>query len=315
MKFTKPPISLQEQLILLKNRGLIISGGDERALSYLSTIGYYRLTGYMYHLQKRDGTHEFKTNTTFDEVLNTYNFDKKLRYLVGAYLERIEVALRARITDVYSIKYGFYWYTDPSHYVLLEPPASGKDVVNRRKYLDTHKEIISEVKRYYNNEYELFIQKFKLTYVSENTLPCNMAMQVLSMGKLSRLYEALQNTDERKEVSEIFGFPFIYLSTWFTYLTNIRNICAHHGRLWNRRATADRFKVPSRKEFKFNGEISDNFNTTFYGTLTIMIKLLSTINPQNNFLEKFMKLVDEYPVIDLHYMGFPEKWHENPAWK
>lgn len=315
MKFTKPPISTEEQLTLLKKRGLIVNGGDERALSYLNTIGYYRLTGYMYHLQKRDGTHEFKIDTTFDDILNTYNFDKKLRYLVGAYLERIEVALRARITDVYSMKYGFYWYTEPSHYVILEPPIDSKEVGSRRKYVDNHQIITNEVKTHYDNESELFIQRFKSNYPSETTLPCNMAMQVLSMGKLARLYESLQNTDERKEVSEIFGFPFIYLSTWFTYLSNIRNICAHHGRLWNRRATADRFKVPSRKEFKFNGEISDNFNTSFYGTLTIMIKLLSTINPQNNFLEKFIKLVAEYPVIDLRYMGFPEKWQENPAWK
>jgi len=92
------------------------------------------------------------------------------------------------------------------------------------------------------------------------------------------------------------------------------HICAHHGRLWNRRTTADRFKVPERKEFKFSGTIADNFNISYYGTLSIMIRLLDVINPEHSLPKKFQELLAEYPKINVSFMGFPDDWEKTPAW-
>ena len=319
MKYTKQPTSAEEQIELLAARGLTIPNKD-RAVRYLTTVGYYRLTGYMYHLQSRDGNHEFKKGTTFDEVIDTYTFDKKLRYLLASYLERIEVGMRTRLTDVYCPKYGFFWYADAGHYNRLSPPQHILDAVGRgemempRKYLDTYAQITAEVRENYERATEQFILRYKMKYSGESLPPSNMAMQIVSMGKLSRLYDTLHNTAEKQLVADTFHIPHLYLSSWLLYLTNIRNICAHHGRLWNRRTTADRFKVPSRKEFKFPGTIDEDFNTTLYGTLTIMLKLLNAINPEHSLLAKFKELVGSYPKIELGYMGFPKDWEENPAW-
>ena len=115
MKYEKPPLSADDHINLLSNRGLSIPDID-KAKRYLANIGYYRLTGYMYHLQERDGSHMFKTNVEFDNIISHYHFDKELRLLISDYLERVEVALRARLIDKFCMAHGFFWYTNEDLY-------------------------------------------------------------------------------------------------------------------------------------------------------------------------------------------------------
>ena len=91
--YNKPAFNLEEQLDLLKSRGLDIPQ-PERALHYLKFIGYYRLSGYCLFYQEKP-SHSFKHGTTFDAVLDLYIFDRQLRLLVMDAMERIEVAVRA----------------------------------------------------------------------------------------------------------------------------------------------------------------------------------------------------------------------------
>lgn len=50
MTLSKPPLSIEEQLSLLKQRRMIISN-DLFAKDCLKNIGYYRLSGYWYKFQ------------------------------------------------------------------------------------------------------------------------------------------------------------------------------------------------------------------------------------------------------------------------
>lgn len=107
MKYTKQPYTNSSHIKLLKERGLIIT--DEiRAVKYLDSISYYRLSGYMFHLQNKSDNDRFIEGTTFDEIINLYKFDKALRGIILEYIERIEVCLRAKLSNKYSIKYGFF---------------------------------------------------------------------------------------------------------------------------------------------------------------------------------------------------------------
>lgn len=63
----------------------------------------------MYHLQENDGSHQFKGKVSFDDIISLYQFDKKLRVIVNEYLERIEVAMRAKLTNYFSLNHGFFW--------------------------------------------------------------------------------------------------------------------------------------------------------------------------------------------------------------
>jgi len=297
MKYGKLPFTPDQHVELLQSRGLVISN-EERAKRYLNNVGYFRLTGYMYHLQRNDGSHQFLDDVTFDDVILHYQFDKKLRVLVIEYLERIEVALRARLTDKFSVSHGFYWYTQ---YDLYDDKA-------------VYNSINEEIKERFDDPQERFLKSFKYKYHSENLPPSNMAMEVLSLGKLSRLYKGLSNKVEKRAIAVEFNLPSTILSSWFIYLTNVRNICAHHSRLWNRKITADRPTIPNRQQYRFNGDLPEDFNTTMYGIVSMIDRLLKNINTGNSFINKFIALIVKYPSINTGLMGFPIDWKKNSAW-
>lgn len=298
MKYEKKPLTIDEHVEILKERKLNVENID-RVKKYLTNVGYYRLTGYMYHLQVNDGTHEFKEGISFDDVLSHYHFDKKLRSIFTEYLERIEVSLRAKLTDYYSVNHGFYWFTQYELY--------GDKVV--------YEIINKEISETFENPQERFLKSFKQKYTSESLPPSNMALETLTLGKLSRLYKGLSNGKEKIAIASDFGLPSAILSSWFIYLTNVRNVCAHHCRLWNRRITADRPVIPQRKNYKFHGDLPKDFNTTLYGMISLIDKLLSQVNPTNTFLDKVISLIKEYPEVNTRFMGFPNDWIEEPAWK
>ena len=222
----------------------------------------------MYHLQSTDGHHKFIDGITFNDIILYYQFDKKLRAIMLEYLERIEIALRARLTDKFSNSFGFYWYTDKS----LFEDYGVFDSINK------------EITEHYTDPQERFLKAFKNKYTSESTPPSNMALEILTLGKLSRLYRGLKNKDDKVEIAADFQFPSTILSSWFIYLTNVRNICAHHSRLWNRKVSADRPLIPNRKKYQFKGAVPEDFNTTVYGIISMIDRLLCAINPNKRFL-------------------------------
>src|SRR5690606_24837614 len=83
----------------------------------LENVSYYRLSGYMFHLQDKDNSSNFIDNVEFGDIINLYTFDKKLRGIFLEYLERIEVSFRTRVLNTYSVLHGFYWYLDPSNFI------------------------------------------------------------------------------------------------------------------------------------------------------------------------------------------------------
>lgn len=297
MKYSKTPQTPEQHCAILKERGLVIHN-EERAIKYLKNVGYFRLTGYMFHLQSKDGLHLFEKQTSIDDVISLYQFDKELRSVVSEYLERIEICLRAKLTDKYSSRYGFFWY---SNFELFED-KSIFDTINK-EICDT-----------FDDPKEAYLKKFKLKYTAEEIPPSTMALEILSLGKLARLYKGLKNQDGKFEIANEFNLPSKTLASWFIYLANVRNICAHHSRLWNKRITADRPIFPKREKYRFTGENVDDSNTTLYGVISIIDKLLRSFNPHNGFAEKIERLINVYDV-DCQLMGFPVNWKETANWR
>jgi abortive infection bacteriophage resistance protein len=81
-QYTKPSLSHEEQLQLLKDRGLLVED-DSKALHLLNHISYYRLSGYWHPLlQQPKHLHRFKPNASFNNAFKLYCFDRELRQLV-----------------------------------------------------------------------------------------------------------------------------------------------------------------------------------------------------------------------------------------
>jgi hypothetical protein len=122
MKFTKPAIDLDTQIALLRSRGLLVPD-EARAKHYLRFVGYYRLAGYSLPFQvnyNADGSHRFLDGVSFDDVLDLYVFDRKLRLAVTDALERIEVAFRAELSQSMSERHGPHWYMIYAQAVTIE---------------------------------------------------------------------------------------------------------------------------------------------------------------------------------------------------
>jgi len=118
MKFAKPAISIDDQLALLRRRGMVIAD-EAAARHYLQHISYYRLRAYWLPFEgpaPAAGDHAFKTNTTFEDVIALYVFDRQLRLLVLDAIERVEVAIRAGWAHHMAMAYGPHGYLDQAHH-------------------------------------------------------------------------------------------------------------------------------------------------------------------------------------------------------
>lgn len=242
----------------------------------------------MYHLQTPDKSHHFADGTRFDEIVNAYKFDKQLRALVMEYLERIEVALRAKMTNHYSAAHGFFWYA------------------NRTLFADkvVFATILNGIDEEFKALKELFLKSYKRKYTTESRPPSQMALETLLFGKLVCLFKALTTDDLKLQITEEFGLPPSILETWFIWLSNLRNVCAHHARLWNRTMSAERPIMPNRKKNKFSVDMPENTNTTMYGATALINRLLHAFNPANSFVQQVETLIRNYQV-DATLMGFP----------
>ena len=147
--FQKPYASAHDLVSLLQSRGLTIAD-TAKAERYLEFIGYYRLSAYMYPLlQMPKEQHRYKPNTTFDQVMMLYRFDKKLRLLIFNEIEKIEVAVRSAIVNIGSDMTGNpFWMTD------------GSNFIDAAKFRHTMDLIDAELHR----SREDFIVHFKQTY-------------------------------------------------------------------------------------------------------------------------------------------------------
>ena len=101
-KCTKPPLTIKQQIQLLKSRKIVI--GDELIVErILTTVGYYRLTAYLFPFRGKDASDDYAPGTSIEKVWRYYRFDRSLRFLLIDAIERIEVAVKAMIVSRFTL--------------------------------------------------------------------------------------------------------------------------------------------------------------------------------------------------------------------
>jgi len=186
MKFIKTPTTFQEQVDLLKTRGLIVND-PEKALQNISRINYYRLSSYYVPFQINRNL--FKPETSIEEIFELYKFDKKIRSLIFGALEIIEVTLRTKIAYYFSHKYGPFAYSDPQYF------SKGF------KHFDWYTKLEESIQI----SREDFIKEFFKEYDEEKNLPLWIAIEIISFGQLSFLFRGLKRTDRNNISKDCFG--------------------------------------------------------------------------------------------------------------
>lgn len=297
MKYTKLPISIPIQIEKLKKRGLQFSN-ETNVAHYLSNISYYRLRAYTYPFQDNiNSEHPFVKKVSFEDIINLYVFDRQLRLLVFNAIEKIEIALRTQIIYQYSISYGGFWHLNPSLY-------------NNSVYFT---EQIASLQKEIDRSNETFIKHYKSTYTDPKEPPSWMSLEVSSMGLLSKIFNNLKNDSCKNAVAMHFGLKDVdVLENWMRCISLIRNICAHHARLWNRRMTQISFP---RKPLHLFIENKNVLPYKLYSYLAVIQYVLNIISPGHDFKNKLFELIKHCPVLQEKEMGFPFNWQNELLWQ
>lgn len=320
--YRKPFLNIEQQIELLKERGMLI-GNEEKTAQYLSKIGYYRLSGYWYQFRKTEPrqneageifTHvlnNFRDNTTFAQVVDLYIFDKKLRLLMMDAIERIEIALRTDIALELG-QHDVYAYTNASFFE--QPFLEKKKGTQESKYETLLRDFDKNQKR----SQEDFIRHFRDKY-PEQPLPIWVSVETWDIGLLSRMLSGIQRKYSSSIARKYNMKNGVLLASWLRSIAHIRNICAHHGRLWNR-SLSDLPRLPRNGEVPLLDHLAGKNSTELkiYGPTAIMCYLLKYINPNSSWSHRLVNLIDAFP-IDAYDMsgqtGFPTDWRDYELWQ
>ncbi|HIE07088.1 MAG TPA: Abi family protein, partial [Desulfarculaceae bacterium] len=282
--FDKLPLSISEHINQWNKRGLSITD-RERAERYLSVISYYRLSAYSLPFQTGNPDHHFKQGISFEDVLELYIFDRRLRLLILDAIERIEVALRARMTNVLAENHGPHAYLN-------------KDIFDTRY---NHDWLISQVRRKCNdNRAETFIKHYRTRYRDPDLPPVWMILEILTFKEVSVLFSYLRTKEDKQAIAGFWGLNDTVLRSWFRALSDLRNVCAHHSRTWNREF-GSRPMVPKKPPAiwpDLNRPLADpKIKTTrrLYYLLVVIETLLRNINPGSTWHERLWDLLEKYP--------------------
>lgn len=293
MRFTKPALSIQQHVELLRSRGLRIDD-EKEAEHYLKFIGYYRLSGYAVPLSQKhtNGTHDFKAGVTFTDILNLYRFDRELRLIVNDAIERVEVAFRTRVSDYMAVKYGPHWFMSEKCFDVRE---EWKELLARIA-TDLGFQEDGQVKE--AKVRDVFIKHYLAKYNEPKLPPSWMLTEVVSISCWSKAFQNLASREDRKAISVEFGLNPEVLASWMHAISYTRNICAHHARLWNREFTIKPLVAKGHEPHLKN-------NGRFYAQAYVINCLLLKASPQATWWERLLKHVEDHKYINKEAMGFP----------
>lgn len=307
----KRPTSLGEQITLLRSRGMEVD--DALGAQWLRNVSYYRLSGYWYSYRALPASGDpkrsrrldsFVEGTSFADIAALYEFDRKMRTLIHDGMERIEVALRARVGELLV----------ESGPLAHENPAIFREEFDHAAWLARAKSRLERAQR----------SNPAIAHYAENYsgFPFWVLAEVLDFSDMSLLYDGLRRQDQLR-ISSGFGFDVDVaalsakqkkayyrqdpLARWCEQLTILRNACAHHGRLWNRR-----FTPASTNAFRTIGGLASlprGQSERLYGSLLVMAFLLRSISPGSSWADKVVRLVREHflPIAGrtVSELGFP----------
>lgn len=286
-------LSSGDQIRLLKTRGLSFKD-ESKALHLLDNISYFRLKSYLLPFISNKQTGLFKINSRFEDTYLLYKFDSALRKLIYVELEKIEISLRTQVSQNFAMAHGLYWFSDAS---LFSDACK-------------HSNILGNVESELNRSDDDQILSFKKSH-NEPFPPSWMTMEVTSFGTLSLLFKYMNKGRTKRRVAKYYGIADSILESWIHSFVYVRNICAHHSRLWNKTLRVIAC-IPKKTALPFIREKVQNDKV--YYILCLIRYMLQIISPNSSFTDRLKSLLQDYPSVDIKAMGFPEQWESEPLW-
>lgn len=281
LKVQQEAFTVHEQIKNLKALNLIIEDEVE-AEKFLSNVSYFRFVkAYSLGLKRKNSN--YYEGVTFNQLRELYVFNAKLRKLIFEQIEHIEIGLRCKVSNYFSLKYGVLGYQNEENFIDYQ----------------IYKGILEEIKRdIEHNKRASFIRNFKENYVNGD-IPFYALVEVLSFGTLSKFYKNMKGED-KKAVAQMYNVGYTFLESWIESIAHVRNICAHYGRVYNAKLS----KTP--KLYK-----EDKYNTNrIFAVLCCMKRISNEKKAWNVFVKALYNLFIEYPCAIKSTMGFPDGWEK-----
>ena len=327
LQYDKDPLSLDKLVDRLSERGLGIPDRN-RASRYLRHIGYFRLSPYTIPFQQGKPDHLFRDGAAFDDVLDIYIFDRALRLLVMDALERVEVAVRAALTDHMSTTYkNPHWYVDPSYFRDRVNHAGLLNIVREasRKKLLSAPELVGQSSVSEDDELDITdravshrsaLEHYLLTYGTPELPPSWLMVEGLTIGQLDSAISNLRQRSDRNAVAAYIGLSEPVLVSWMRTYVRVRNICAHHGRLWNV-GIGVYPAIPNSSAIswlKADDALPARSAKRLYPVLVSLQSVLDLVSPRSTWAQRLHDLVSTRPPMNLASMGIPESWADDDFW-
>lgn len=272
----------------------------DAALQQLQHINYYRLSGYWYSFRRQGPSgrdDSFYAGTTFTDVVSLYNFDANLRTATFASLTPIELALRALLGHALGT------IDECAH---LKPTLLGPRAAQGTSYSTWMRRYTKSLA----DSKEDFVKHHHAKY--GGTLPVWAAVEILDWGALTYLY-GFSPRQIQDDIAETFGLTAPQLESWMKSLNVLRNICAHHGRLFNK-VHAIKPKLPNVGQLPELDHARHEMNQTF-GQLTLIQHMLRTLKVGR--IQLLPAVLHSYPDVQLlpiSHIGAPPNWATAPLW-
>jgi len=326
-EYTKPWLSLDEQVDRLANQGVDV-GARQQAVALLSAVGYYRLTGYLYPFRRSeqvegsDGAAETKIlgtyvpGTSLAHIARVIDFDRDLRTLVLEGVERVEVAVRMRVGYVLGRRSRFA-HEDAATFLPMFTTPQLDETSGWRTRPSKQGEWLGRVAQRRDGSDEAFVAHFRAKY--DNRMPIWALTEILELGHLSRLYAGLLD-DDALEIAAAFGVPTKKLmASWLASLNYVRNVAAHHARLFNRKLQyapkRPRSGTVPLLEHLRAADPPKEFGV--YNALATIAYLLRSIDPGCDWSARLRALIDGFPSeprLTVASLGVPHDWHSLKLW-
>lgn len=299
-QYNKQGLTTSQQVDLLIRRGMHIADRDQ-AQQHLTHISYYRLRAYWLPFEqpaRNASDHAFSAGADFATVLAIYDFDRELRLLLIDAIERVEISLRTRLANVLSLRYGPFAHEDASHFAKPHLWQQSRD----------------ELAKEFARSRETFAEHYRSQYPQLTSPPLWVACELMTLGHLSRWLQNLRIPKDRQTIADAYGLDEKVLVSFAHHLTIVRNHCAHHGRVWNRKF-AVKMLIPGKKPPGLSVAFNPAQDRRLYNTLTMLAYLMSVISPASSWRQRIKTLIQATPQVAVADMGFPVGWEKIAVWQ
>jgi abortive infection bacteriophage resistance protein len=294
--YQKPWLSCADQVAQLTARGLVVAA-PAAAEQFLSHVNYYRFSGYCLAFEQQ--RHKFIAGTTFDQVRAAYDFDLLLRDMVTEALEIVEVDMRACVAHHFGQQHGAFGHVNPAIFF------------HRFDHADWLKRLREEATR----SSELFVQHFRASYSQFPDLPVWAVTEIMSFGALSIMFKGMVKSDQ-KVIAARYSLQPDEMRSWMHHLVYVRNLCAHHSRLWDR-VYAIKPLLPRARNWQ--PPVVPR-NDRLWATLLALYHLMRRCHAIGSFATDWRDRVNAHmnapptATNPLAAMGMPPNWNTNPIW-